>query len=275
MSGWNRPPVTTALPQGAFDSLIATEGVRMSWAKSHICPCNGQGMNIDSYELPGGAATDCKTCFGLGVYWDDFVDPFVGLVTYGSFLSPIEPGMRANEKWGMIQNATPYITFAQSQNDTVWRTASTYDQICEVDTATRYSTILYSGVQEVLPYLNGLTVSPAGAVTTYDPVNMVVVPAGYVVNGNRVTLTDPNAIVNQPYTVEFYADLTYVLERRSGGVPHRRPFGSVMNQYLPVRFTGELLDLWMRQRRAVARPPGWNSRASGAAFPNGAATSTA
>jgi hypothetical protein len=242
---------------GAFDSVIAANGVRLSWAKAQVCPCTYQGYDTGGYQIDGGGVETCNSCHGLGVYWRAFSDPFMGLVTFAAFTpSPSEPGTQVNEKWGPLGGGTPMVTLSYTANPTAWAEASTYDQIVIIDSITRYSAVLRVGIQESLPYVNNLSVPPIGAAMIWDPLKMVAtLPTSYSVSGSTVQLPSSYEY-GTPYNVEFYASQTYVLYKPAGGLPHARPFGGGVANY-PRRFTASNLDLWLRQRAGNATPPTW------------------
>lgn len=256
------PLVPWAMSEQNFEQLIGRSGVRIAWAKSHTCPCTFQGLDSTGYGVEGSPREDCVTCHGLGIYWDALSTPFMGLISFGGFLPmPAEPGVAMDEKWGQVANANPLITIPYAQNPTAWAQASTFDMIVEPDSPTRFMAVLRAGVQEVLPLVNGVTVAPSGAVTTWNPATSGVATPVYTVSGNTVQI--PGYPVGTQYAVEYYAAQTYVLFRRSGGLPHSRPFGGNQYTYFPRRFTAETFDLWLRQRTGTAVPPNWNGATGG------------
>lgn len=260
------PPIQSVLPAGAFNALLQRYGVRLTWLKSHLCPCTGGGSDPSGgYVVAGSPDPACPQCRGFGTYWDAPVGPFTGLLTYfASAPSPIEPGIRVDDKFGQHIETEPVVTipYAAPTNQDggaaatalagVWQQAGLLDMFCEVDAVTRYNTLLYQGKNQVLPFQQNLSVATAGAVTVRDPATRAVQQVvGYQVQGAQVTL--PNGLYpdGTAYAVEFEAAPIFVAHRAAGALPHSRPFGNGVTQ-LPRRFHIQTLDYWTRLNVANA-----------------------
>lgn len=252
--------MSRTLPARAFNSLLAAKGTRLTWAKSHSCPCVGGGpIPNGGYRSPGTADPACRRCHGYGTYWDAPIGPFMGLLTYfASAPSPIEPGIRVDERFGQYQDAQPVVTVPSGSPscapgspdaatmERVWQEASLNDIFVEVDATTRYNALLQQGADEALPFQQNLSVAPTGAVTVYDPVNRVTIPVdGYEVAGAGVTLPAGVYPDGTAYAVEFIAAPIYVAHKAAGALPHTRPFGGGTEK-LPRRFHIQALDYWTR-----------------------------
>jgi hypothetical protein len=247
------PPMSVTMPPGAYEALLAAKGVRLTWFRSHTCPC------VNAGEIRGSAEPGCRTCRGYGTYWDAPVGPFAGLVTdFASAPSPIEPGMRVDDKFGQFIDSQPVLTLvnaspynaagSQAAIDlaSVWAGANVKDIFCFVDASARWSTILEQGGTQVVPFQQNLSIAPTGAVTTWDPVNRVVnVVEGYQIEGAQVTLP-PGYPDGTAYTVEFTSAPIYVAHKSAGASPHVRPFG-LGTANLPRRFHIQTLDFWTRE----------------------------
>ena len=247
------PPFGTyVLPRQPFEAMIANSGTRLNWLKSHSCPC------LMNTNLPGAADPACKTCQGRGVYWDQPLGPFFGLITFMHMApSPDEAGMMTDTEFGTIQHGEPTVTVPfgagprasaaqEAIQNQIWQTASTYDALVEIDALERFNHVLVVGQNQVVPYQHALSIGASGAVTTYDSVNHVATAVtGYTVSGAAVLLP-PSYASGTPYTVEFYAAPVWVIFRKAGGVPHVRPFGSPTPVNEPRRFRIQALDLWLR-----------------------------
>ena len=239
------PPMNPyAMPPGTFDAIISAYGVRLSWQKSHLCPCVYGG------GIAGSPDNQCQTCLGRGWYWDAPSSPFVGLITFMHLApSPDEPGAVTDEKWGMMNRGEPVVTLGATTGSdinvqTVYTTASLNDIFTELDTSDRFESELQVGGIQSVPYQQNVSIAASGAVTIYDPINHIVTPVtGYVVSGATVTL--PGSYVSgTAYVVEYFASKSYVAYRHAGATAHERPFGSGLKQ--PRRFRLQLLDLWLR-----------------------------
>ena len=265
-------PTAFVMPGGDFDSLIAVDGQRVSWMRSHTCPCTFAGGGAQG-RLPnlGSGQRTCLRCFGVGTYWDAPSMPFRAYVEFMHMSpTPDEPGVRMNESWGMWQSSEPSMTipFANptlsvgdpGQPTTAWRNASIDDQFVPVDMQARYTAVLQVGVRENLPFQQNLLVAPQGAATVWDPSSSNVVPVtDYAVDGPTVTIGGYPAGTN--YMVEFLAAPVFVAFRSAGGLPHIRPLGGgTVNE--PRRFRLQALDFWTRQR-------GIQPTAAGTAFAAG------
>lgn len=227
------------MPEYFFDGNIANNGIRLQWMKSHTCPCTA------NEDTPGSADPDCNSCNGRGQYWDPPSLIFTGLMTFmRSTEAADEPGATRDPTWGTIYHAEPTITIPYNQQP-VWAEASEFDAFVAVDATMRFSHSLSVSGNTILPYQQVFSVE---SVTAWDPVKKVIQPlqpSQYAVSGASVTLIGFQA--GTPYTVDYKAVPAYVVWRRSGGLPHRRPFGAGTGM-LPVRFRGMLLDLWTRAR---------------------------
>lgn len=248
------PPIVStpidpySFPHSMFDQLISEYGVRMTWQKSHACPCVWYPTSTVSRGTPN---PDCHTCSGLGWYWDAPVGPLQVLFSYAhSPLASDEPGVPMDSKIGQIITSAPLITLGHDINSTVWSEASEFDKFTELDAIWRFNANLESNRNITLPYSAGLQVATTGAVTTFDLSTSAVVPvSGYTVSG--ATITIPSSYpANTPYVVEFYANPIWITFKRAGALPHDRPFGggATPTNPLPRRFRAAPLDLWIRNR---------------------------
>lgn len=264
-------PMSATMPAGPFDALLAAKGVRLTWFKSHSCPCVAGGFSADGgYRSVGTADPSCRQCRGFGTYWDAPIGPFTGLLTYfASAPSPIEPGIRVDDKFGQHVESEPVVTIPHAsplnvsrglsaqQLAAVWEGASLNDMFVECDATTRYNALLKQGDNDVLPFQQGLRVAASGAVKVYDSVNKVaVLVQGYEVQGARVTLPTGAYPDGTGYAVEFTASPMFVAHRAAGAFPHVRPFGNGTVE-LPRRLHIQTLDFWTRQ----------NAPNAGTAFP--------
>lgn len=261
------PPIPRAafgLAQQAFDSLIHVNGVRLMWRKAHTCPCtnSSSGTGASGPGVPGSGKPSCLTCYGLGIYWDAPVGPFMaGFSFMGLVRAPDEPGAKVDEVYGTALNSSPSITIAQSLSPEVWVEASVDDQFIEVDAPTRFNAVLTQGYLNVVPFFDALTIEPTGAVTTWNSTSKTAVPVtGYTVTENEVQTTLP---LGTPFTVEFRATSVYIALRKPGGQAHVRPMGYEQDQHLPRRFQAQQLDRWIRARAQTpdAAPPAQESNA--------------
>lgn len=268
------PPITPyLLPREPFENLIQRTGARATWARSHTCPCIYAGGGTQGrLPFPGSPDPGCLKCFGVGTYWDAPTLPFNAGVSFMHLSpSPDEPGTIMDVKVGPVVTSEPSITipYLDPNNPTAplpaWSYASTNDFFCFVDMLARYTAILQVGGITSLPYQANLQVMPQGAVTTYDPVAQVVSDIPYTVNGAEIDIDTSQYPVGTNYAVEFMAAPIYVAWRRSGGLPHVRPFGAgIVN--LPRRFRLQALDLWTRQRSNAPSAQA-SSAAQGKSFP--------
>lgn len=249
---------TILLPEDRFDALISEVGQRVGWMRSHACPCTySQTIANNRLSTPGSAQRACKTCLGVGFYWDAPVGPIRAYISYMSLSpNPDEPGVIMNEVFGPTMTAEPSITIPYRnpnlpdshpfQSTPVWINASTDDLFVPVDMVSRQTAVLQVGGNTILPYQQNLNVAPVGAVTVWDPVTSSVVPVlGYSVTGPNVTIE--NYPDGTSYMVEFSSAPIYAVWKRAGGQPHVRPFGGgTVNE--PRRFRLQALDPWLRQR---------------------------
>jgi hypothetical protein len=246
------------LPEYRFDALISEVGQRIGWMRSHACPCTwSQTVANNRLSTTGSAQRACKTCLGIGFYWDTPGPPFRA---YMSFMhvaaTPDEPGTVMNETFGPVQTGEPSITIPfhnpnlangdPAQPTDAWTNASTDDIFVAVDMLTRYTGMLQVGGLTTLPFQQNLQIAPAGAVTVWDPVASQTTPVlDYSVSGPVVTIA--NYPDGTSYMVEFQAAQLWVVWKRAGGLPHIRPFGGGTDN-LPRRFRLQTLDPWLRQR---------------------------
>lgn len=252
------PSTAVALAPQNFDALIATHGQRVSWMRSHTCPCTYSGGGANG-RLPnlGSPQPNCLTCSGRGVYWDDPSLPFRAYISFmGLAPNPNEPGVKMNESYGPFQMSEPSLTIPYmnpnlavndpGQPTAAWTDASTDDGFVAVDMQARYTAVLQVGVKENLPFQQNLRVAPQGAVQVWDPTTSRITPvAQYAVSGPTVTIGGYPEGAN--YMVEFYAAPFFVAFRRAGGLPHVRPLGGgTVNE--PRRMQLQALDFWTRQR---------------------------
>jgi len=269
----------TAMMAGRFEALIARMGQRLSWMKSHSCPCvfAPAGGENGFLPLPGSAQSGCLKCFGLGVYWDAPTVPFIGYIKFVEMSpTPDEPGVRVEQNYGIVQLSEPSLTLPYrnpnlamgdpQQPTAAWNDASTDDIFVAVDMLSRFTAKLQVGGTTFLPYQQNLQVAPSGAVTVWNTTTKTVdqVPS-YVVSGASVTI-DPSAYPEgTSYMVEFQSAPMYVAFRPAGGIPHVRPFGGgTVNE--PRRFKLQALDFWTRQRGQGQQAPG-GATVNGMAFP--------
>lgn len=235
------------MPEASFDGLLQAYGIRLLWMRSHDCPC------VQGGPIPGSADPQCQTCQGRGIYWDNPIGPFFGLMTWRN-MSPMpdEFGAALHEVAGLIQHGEPTLTipFADGFGGEIWTTASLYDAYVEVDAIDRFRTTLNVGGIQAVPYQQGLNVPASGAVTIYNTTTHSVSSiSNYVVSGAAVTL-DPNVYpMGTAYTVEFFANPVFVALRKAGAMPMSRPFGGNNGNNLPRRFRIQTLDLWTRARQ--------------------------
>ena len=255
------PPISALMPQLGLEAVLQRLGTRITWFKSHLCPCTGGGSDpATGYLIPGSPDPACRQCNGYGVYWDAPLGPFTGLITYfASAPSPIEPGIRVDEKFGGYIDSMPVLTipYAAPTNAAspglatamaqCWQQANFKDLFCEVDATTRFDATLTQGGVDCVPFQQNLSIQPQGAVTVRDPVNRTVdVVQNYVVSGAQVTLPAGVYPDGTSYVVEFIAAPLFVAFNKAGGLPHIRPFGNA-TQNLPRRFHLQTLDYWTRE----------------------------
>lgn len=268
----------TALQSWRFDALIARIGVRLSWMKSHTCPCvfAGGGAN-GSLPLPGSAQRSCKKCLGLGTYWDAPTVPFIAHVKFVEMSpTPDEPGVRVDHVYGTVQLSEPSMTLPYSnpnlamtdpqQPTAAWTDASLDDAFVAVDMLSRFTAKLQVGGISYLPYQQNVQIASSGAVTVWNPVTMDVdTVEHYAVSGPSVTI-DPTVYPDgTSYMVEFLAAPMFIAFRPAGGMPHVRPLGAG-TQNEPRRFKLQALDFWTRQRGQGPQAPG-TLNVGGSAFP--------
>jgi hypothetical protein len=264
------------LPPARFETLIAQYGQRISWLKSHSCPCvfAGGGLN-GALPFPGSAQRSCQQCFGTGTYWDEPTSPFRASMTFMQMSpTPDEPGVRMDAKFGMHQMAEPSLTIPYmnpllgltdaAQPTDVWNNASIDDIFIPVDSLSRYTAVLQVGGQQILPFQQNIQIAPQGAVTTFNTItNQIVSVQNYAVSGAQVLIGGYPAGTN--YMVEFLAAPLYVAFRSAGGLPHIRQFGGgTVNE--PRKFKVQALDFWTRQRKQQPTAAGSTSLA-GVSFP--------
>lgn len=233
---WIPPFAAQLMPQPQFDAVLQALGLRLGWMKSHACPCTY------ATDTPGSPDPNCNTCHGRGRYWDNPLE-FVGLRTFMHTASaPDEPGAIMNDNSGRSYLGEPTITVPFSATD-VWNLASELDAFIELDSKTRFNTVLQVGGNTILPYQQNLDILD---VTGYDVTTKQVFSiTNYEVSGAAVLISGYET--GQPYTVEYNAAPVYVAWRRAGATPHDRQFGAGTGN-LPVRFRAMLLDLWTRAR---------------------------
>jgi len=244
------PPISPyVLPTTTFEAIINAYGIRMFWAKSHVCACTYGG------SVPGSPDPACLTCGGRGYYWDQPLGPFQALLTLvHRGPTPDEPGAITDTDAGLIVNGEPTLTIpfsgAYELQNTVWKEAGLFDLFIEVDAVSRYNAQLQIGGNQQIPYQQNATIAPSGAVTIYDTVNHAVVTGvPYTVSGFTVTPSGYAAGTN--FVVDFTAAPTYVGYRVAGMPAHVRPFGQLTH---PRRFRLQTLDLWSRATNAAPLP---------------------
>ena len=280
MSGGFIPSCASVpLPERRFDAMIAAIGQRVSWMRSHSCPCTYSQTTITNrLATAGSAQRSCIRCLGLGTYWDAPSAPFIGYLSFiHQAASPDEPGTIMNAVVGPVQTADPMLTIPflnpnlgsddPGQPSEAWQFTSTDDAFVPVDMLARYTAVLAVGGQVNLPFQQNLQVAATGAVGVWNTTTLTVdYPSSYTVNGPTVTLL--GYPTGTAYMVEFLAAPIYVAWNRAGGLPHIRAFGGGMPINEPRRFKLQVLDLWMRQR-------GIQPSASGAVMLADAATAVA
>lgn len=254
-----RPAVGISLPPDNFNSLIGNLGQRAGWLRSHACPCVWNASPTPGrLATPGAAQRACKTCLGIGIYWDAPSLPFSVGMTFrsGHNFTPVEPGVMMHDWFGMTQSSEPSMTIPYwnpyldpsdpQQSTDAWNYASVDDMFVPVDMLARYTAVLQVGGQEILPFQQNLQIAPSGAVTIWDGPTQTVLPvSSYTVSGAQVTITGYPA--GTGYMVEFQAAALFVAFRRAGAIPHSRPFGAgSVNE--PRVFHVQALDFWTRQR---------------------------
>lgn len=269
----------TALAAVRFEALVARMGQRLSWMKSHSCPCTfapPPGLN-GFIPLPGSAQSGCRTCFGLGVYWDAPTVPFIAYIKFVEMSpTPDEPGVRVDQSYGIVQLSEPSMTIPYSnpnlamgdpqQPTAAWNDASTDDRFVAVDMLSRFTAKLQVGGVPFLPYQQNLQIASSGAVTVWNPATMQVVPvASYAVSGASVTIDPSIYPEGTAYMVEFQCAPEFVVFRPAGGIPHVRPFGGGLVKE-PRRFKLQALDFWLRQHNQGPQAPG-SATVQGNAFP--------
>lgn len=271
------------LPPDDFNAFLSQIGQRVAWMRSHSCPCvwTQSGALNGRLSTAGSPQKGCRTCLGLGIYWDSPGLPFAAGMSFRHLSpSPDEPGVMTEERLGLAQLSEPALTIPYvnpfldpgdpRQPTGVWCSGSVNDIFCAVDMLARYNAVLQLGAQENLPLQQNLTVAPSGAVFLWDPASASVYASDdYVVSGATVTLGNQplrdsagnivydsagNPIVGSnpfplgtSYMVEFQASALFVAFRRAGGLPHVRPFGGGQVN-LPRAFRVQALDFWTRQR---------------------------
>lgn len=248
------------LPADDFEALIGEIGQRAAWMRAHACPCVwSQSGNLQGrLSTPGSAQRQCRTCLGVGIYWDTPTLPFQVSMSFRHISpSPDEPGVIMDERYGVVQMSEPSLTLPYRnpflvqgdprQPTTAWLNASTDDIFVAIDMLARYTAKLEVGGQQILPFQQNLQVAPSGAVTIWDVATQSVVPvSGYVVSGATVTVPGSYAS-GTAYMVEFLAASLFVVFRRAGGLPHTRPFAGGTDN-LPKAYRLQALDFWTRQR---------------------------
>lgn len=241
------PPIFPyVLPPDPFNKLIGQYGVRLQWMQSHQCPCMWGG------DIPGSPVPGCNTCYGRGVYWDVPSLIFQGLLTQmKKTATPDEGGFTVDKNVGWEQNAHPVLSIPFVAGD-VWSNATDYDAFVELDAVTRYKSELTVGGITSVPYGQNLTIAASGAVTIWNTQTKTAQFIPYTVSGSTVTISGyPEGT---SYTIEYTAAPVYIAFRKSGGMPHVRPFGAgVVN--LPRRFHLSMLDVWTRSRSSGDMTP--------------------
>ena len=251
------------MPRAPFEAVISATGVRVTWSRSHNCPCVfAGGGNQGRLPMPGSADPMCLKCNGTGVYWDAPSTPFfIGLSYSHVAVTSDEPGVVQNDEYGMYIAQEPTLTIPYADvNGNVnqaWFDASVNDMFVAIDSNARLTAVLQQGGITTLPLQQNLSIPVTGAVTVYDPVNHVVNSVtGYTVSGTSVFLPSGQYANGQNYMVEFYTSPAYIMFRRSGGMPHNRQFGGgTVN--LPVRARAQTLDFWTRNRLSNGSVPNY------------------
>jgi hypothetical protein len=227
------------MPASIFNQVIRLAGVRMSWMKSHACPCTMAS------DIPGSPDPACNTCHGRGRWWETPVGPFVLLRTFmHTSEATDEPGAMMDPRVGQMLHAEPTITIPSNVLP-LWSEAAEFDAFVEEDTLTRFETAFIVGQPAVLPYQQNLTILNVVAYNTDTKSVLPLDVHDWNYDGTQVNLVnyDPGTA----FTVMYKASPVYICWRRAGANPHTRPFGAGSDP-LPVRFRAQLLDLWLRSR---------------------------
>jgi hypothetical protein len=231
-------PFSSALPPQAFDNIIEWSGINFLWLKSYLCPCVGD---------QGNPQPNCVVCQQRGIYWANPQGPFILLLTYVSFAGrAVDVGFSNDPTYGGEFDATPILTIPEITAP-IWAQSAVMDLFIEVDSVTRYNTVLRVNENTTIPYWHNysLTIAPTGAVTVYNQSSgNLVSGVAYTVSGLSVTLNDPTYTEGTSYTVEYTSAPIYVSYGKMGGEPHQRPFGQGL--LYPKRFKIKDLDLWLR-----------------------------
>lgn len=262
MVGWVPLTDPYMLPPGEFEALIGQIGQRVSWMRSHTCPCiyGAAAPGLNRLPTQGTAQSSCLRCFGVGTYWDAPSPSMRVSISYMHLSpSPDEPGTIMNDKFGTAITSEPSMTLPYlnpflptldpGQPTTAWTDASTNDIFVAVDMLSRYTASLFVDKQVNLPFQQNLQVRPAGAVTIWNPTTKNIdFVQDYTVSGSTVTIQGYPA--GTGYMVEFQAAPIYVAFRRAGGLPHVRPLGGG-KVFEPRRFRLQTLDFWTRERKVT------------------------
>jgi hypothetical protein len=236
------PPWSQSMPANAFNSLISTYGVRFQYLRAHSCPCTQSG------STPGAGQPTCHQCYGRGTYYDQPGLPFVGLISFGHGIgSPDEPGFTMQKEVGIANRAEPTLSIpvtGTGYEAQVYASSTEMDAYVEIDAASRQSAVLVAGVQEVIPYQQGIIVQDVTVFDANTHRTAILSRQEYTVTGAKVVLNKPYPN-GTPYTVEYTALPVYVAFRHAGGAAHIRPFGLGQGG-IPKRFRAVNLDLWTR-----------------------------
>ncbi len=234
-------------PPEDFNDLIDYVGTQLSWRRSHLCACVASNGSPD---------INCKTCKGLGRYWDNAAGPFrLGFAFTGAGnVNLREPGVQTDPMYGGVIFAEPLLSIPYtSTTATMWQFAGEYDIFTQVDAMMSLEVTVRNASDgtRYLPYINGAIVD---RVTVYDRVNAqiaVVAPSDYSVTAGKVTLSNKYA-PNEPFNVSYRFNPTYVAFDTPGGLPHIRAVlaGETAPPAYPRRFRLKALDQWLRESRS-------------------------
>lgn len=164
-------------------------------------------------------------------------------------------GVVEDQALGQMQRGEPTLTIPYNAGPSgiIWHNASVFDAFVEPDSLERYTANLMVGGVTAVPYQEGLSIAPSGAVTYYDTTTKrSVAVSGYTVSGANVLLPDTFPL-DTAYIVEFLANPVFIAFRRAGGMPRVRPFGAGIDA-LPRRFQVQSVDIWSRARVSPGDP---------------------
>jgi len=276
------------LPASDFNALIGQIGQRISWMRSHSCPCvwapsfmgamqtvNASGQPVfgsggfpvfpsgavaptTRLSTPGSAQKQCLTCLGVGTYWDLPTVPFQAVMTFRHISpSPDEPGVREDPKFGVDQVSEPSLTIPY---------VNPFLDLDDVRQPTLPWT--YASTNDIFVAVDMLaryTTMLQSGVTENLPFqqNLQIAPVGAVVTWNPDTrmIAPVSGYVVSGATVTlpagFASGTSYMVEFQAAAlfVAFRRAGGLPHDRpfgggtvNLPKAFRVQALDFWTRQR---------------------------